>query len=96
MGKVALWDKESDVDNPVVSEDLPWSLESSDPDLTTSNSLSQEDDGFEEISLLEAIRTRNKVPRGNAELNLAAKTYWNEKKEEKENPFLLPNYLKND
>ena len=79
----------------MVSENLPWSPESSDPDLTTSNSLSREDDDSEEASSLKPIKTQNEVPRGNAELNLVAKTYRNKKNEEKKKPFLLPNYLKN-
>ena len=90
MGKLGPWDEESDVDDPVVSEDRPWSLESSDPDISTSESLSPEDDDSKESSSLEAIRTQNKVPRFNAELNFTAKTYRNEKKEDKGNPFYSP------
>jgi hypothetical protein len=89
MGKLGSWDEEADVDDPVVLEDRPWSPESLDSDISTSDSLSPEDDDSEESSTLEAIRTQNEVPKGNAKLNLAAKTYQNEKKENKGNPFLL-------
>ena len=78
-GKSVLWDEESNVDDSMVSEDLPQSPESSDPNITISDSLSQENDDSEEASSLGAIKTQNEVPRGNAELNLVAKTYRNKK-----------------
>jgi hypothetical protein len=65
----------------VVSEDRPWSLESSDPDIGTGDSFSPKDDDSEESSTLGAIRTQNEIPKGNTALNLTAKTYRNGKKE---------------
>jgi hypothetical protein len=66
MGKLGPWDEKAGVDDPVVCEDRPWPLESSDPDINTGDSLSLEDDDFEEPSTLEAIKTQNEVPKDNA------------------------------
>ena len=76
-------------------EDGPWLPESLDPDISTSESLSPKEDDYEESSTLKAIRTQNEVPKDNAKLNLAAKTYQNDKKENKGNPFLLLGNSKN-
>jgi hypothetical protein len=95
MGKLGSRDEEAGVDDPVVLEDRPWLPESSDPDISISESLSPKDDDSEESSTLEAIRTQNEVPKDNAKPNLTAKIYQNDKKENKGNPFLLLGYSKN-
>ena len=77
----------------MVSENRPWSPESSDPDIGIGDSLSPEDDDSEESFMPGAIRTQNEIPKGNAAFNLAAKTYRNGKKENKENPFFTPQLL---
>jgi hypothetical protein len=38
------------------------------------------------------MKSLNTIPKP----NLTAETYWNDKKENKGNPFLLPGYVKND
>ena len=95
MSKLGSQDEEAGVDDPVVLEDGPWLPESLDPDISTSESLSPKEDDSEESSTLKAIRTQNEVPKDNAKLNLAAKTYQNDKKENKGNPFLLLGNSKN-
>ena len=84
------WDKESDEDDSVVSEDRPWLPRSSDSDIGAGEYLAPEDDDSEESSMPRAIKTRNKGPKSNAALNLAAKTYRNEKKRVKARPFCSP------
>ena len=85
---------ESNEDDSVVSEDRPWLLESSDPNIGTDEYLSPEDEDSEESSTPRAIKTRNEGPKGNVALNLAAKTYRNKEKRVKARPFLLPNHSK--
>jgi hypothetical protein len=87
MGIRGSWDKESDEDDSVVSEDRPWLPRSSDPDIGAGEYLSLEDDDSEESSTPRAIKTRNEGPKSNAALNLAAKTYTGK-------TFLLPNHSK--
>jgi hypothetical protein len=102
MGKLGSWDKESDVDDSVVSEDRPWLSEYSDPDIGSNDPLSPEDDDSKESSTLKDIRTQNEVPTGNPALNLAVKPTEKKKKKKKKekkkkkkkNRFLLPNYTK--
>ena len=75
------------MDDSVVSEDRPWLPESSDLGIGAGEYLSPEDDDSEESSTPRAIKTRNKAPKGNAALNLAAKTYRNKEKRVKARPF---------
>jgi hypothetical protein len=63
IGRLGSWDKESDVDDSVVSEDRPWLPESSDPDIGTGEYLSPKDNDSEKSSMPGAIKTRNKEKR---------------------------------
>jgi hypothetical protein len=90
MGMRGSWDKESDEDDSVVSEDRHWLPRSSDPDIGAGEYLSLEDDDSEESSSPRAIKTRNEGPKSNAALYLAAKTYRNEEKRVKARPFCSP------
>jgi hypothetical protein len=58
--------------------------------------LSPEDGDSKESSTLGAIKTRDEVPRGNAALTLAAKTYRSKGKEGKGQTFLLLDYPRNN
>ena len=93
MGIRGSWDTESDEDDSVVSEDRPWLPRSSDPDIGVSEPPSLEDDDSEESPTPRAIKTRDKGPKGNAALNLAARTYRNKEKRVKAKPF-VPQPLK--
>ena len=74
----------------MVSEDRPWLLEFSDPNIGTGEYLSPEDEDSEESSTPRAIKTRNEGPKGNVALNLVAKTYRNKEKRVKARPFYSP------
>ena len=80
----------------MVLEDRPRLPKSSDPDNGVGEYLSPEDDDSEESSPLGAIKTRDKVPKGNAALTLAAKTYRSKGKEGKSKTFLLLDYPKSN
>jgi hypothetical protein len=82
------------VGDSVVPEDRPRLPKSSDPDNGTGEYLSPEDGDSEESSTLRAIKTRDEVPRGNAALTLAAKTYRSKGKEGKGKTLLLLDYSK--
>ena len=75
------------MDDSVVSKDCPWLSESSDPGIGAGEYLSPEDDDSKESSMPRAIKTRNEGPKGNAALNLTAKTYQNKEKRVKARPF---------
>jgi hypothetical protein len=94
IGRLGSWDKESDVDDSMVSEDHPLFPESSDLDIGIGEYLSLEEDDSEESSTPGAIKTRNEVPKNNAALNLTAKTCRNKGKWGKGKTFSLPNYSK--
>jgi hypothetical protein len=84
------------VDDSVVLEDRPRLPKSSDPDNGTGEYLSPEDGDSKESSTFGAIKTRDEVPRGNAALTHAAKTYRSKGKEGKGRTFLLLDYPKNN
>ena len=96
ISSLGSWGKESDVDDSVVPEDRPWIPRSPDLNIGAGEYLSPEDDDSEESSTLRAIKTQDEVPRGNAALTLAAKTYRSKGKEGKGKTFLLLNYSKHN
>ena len=90
MGIRGSWDRESNEDDSMVSEDRPWLPRSSNPDVGAGEYFSPEDDDSEESSTPRAIKTRNEGPKSNAALNLAARTYRNKRKEDKGETFCSP------
>ena len=84
------------MDDSVVPEDRPRLQKSSDPNSGAGEYFSPKDGDSKESSTLGAIKTRDEVPRGNAALSLATKTYRSKGKKGKGKTFLLLDYSKHN